>query len=180
MLGSLGALSCASQTPVELKHIHAQSREKRRQEKIGEARRARKGLISSSASVEDAGRGSESAGSIFSSPRLFSFRRTFGVQQQSAGMLLQTGFMWKCLRTRPRLLSPLLRAHTALLICRALLRTHAQGRKLTLPPNYKKNTHVSTKAPVLLTICTFYIQRLPVTRDAPSALCRTEEGRGTG
>lgn len=30
--------------------------------------------------------------SIFSSARLFSFRRTFKVQQQSARILLQTGF----------------------------------------------------------------------------------------
>lgn len=59
---------------------------------MGEARRRRSGLVSFWASVEGAELGSESTGSIFSSPRLFSFRRTFRVQQQSAGMLLQTGF----------------------------------------------------------------------------------------
>ncbi len=105
-------------------------------------------MISFSASVEDAGRGSESAGSIFSSPRLFSFRRTFRVQQQSAGMLLQTGFMWKCLRIQPRPVSPH-RTHRFVNLPCAFTHacTHAQERKLIIPPFLEgKNKHVSTKS----------------------------------
>ena len=95
------------------------------------------------ASVEDAGRGSESAASIFSSPRLFSFRRTFRVQQQSDGMLLQTGFHCgknKCLRAQPRPLSPSPhltaphRTHCFVKSAARILRTLERGRTLIIPP----------------------------------------------
>lgn len=85
------------------KDIHAQSFKKQKTEEFRKANGEKKRLdFSLGVCGKDAGRGSEGAGSIFSSPRMFSFRRTFRVQQQSAGMLLQTAFMWKSLRIQPR------------------------------------------------------------------------------
>lgn len=64
----------------ELNRTHAQSTENRKTGRNGRGEEKKRLDFSLLASVEDAGRGSESAGSIFSFPRLFSFRLTFRVQ----------------------------------------------------------------------------------------------------
>lgn len=65
------------------RHTTNRDTDKTGKDVLEKRRRERESVLSFlSASVEDAGRGSQSARSIFSFPRLFGFRRTFREQQQ--------------------------------------------------------------------------------------------------
>lgn len=93
-------------------------------------------------SVEDAGRRSERSGSIYSSPRLFSFRRTFRVQQQSCRDAATSDGLCSgndCVLSHGRSLlsSLLIKLMRRVVFTHAHTRTHAGRRKLSIPPCWR-------------------------------------------
>lgn len=156
------ALSWPSEMRAELKYLQKGGKKGMRTWERGEKKEGAAWFLS----VENAGRRSESSGSIYSSPRLFSFRRTFRVQQQSCRVAAAPDGLCcgnACVLSRGRLPpSFLLRSSQTNAPWGFYTNTHADTHAHTQAQTNNssllvENKHMSSSGPVPLSVCMSYI-----------------------